>query len=78
MRMRHRQLPRWKKEAGHSFGSGFLLDHYITSLSIFLLVCILCLYTGSSIYTLVLGEKFAVLALTPPLVYAKGLLLTKQ
>ena len=65
-------------ETGHSSGSVFFLDQHIISLSIFVLICILCLCTGSSLYILVLGEKLAVLALTPPLVYAKGLLITKQ
>ena len=42
-------------------------DKHTISLSIFALICILCLYTGSSHYILVLGEKLAVLAPTPPL-----------
>ena len=61
-----------EREVGHSSGSGFFLDQHIISLSIFVLVCKLCFCTGSSLCTLVLGEKLAVLALTPPLVYYQG------
>ena len=79
MRMRHTQFTEIEERvAGHSSGSGFFLHQHIIYLSIFVLVCILCLCTGSSLYILVLGEKLTVLALTSPLVYAKGLLLTEQ
>ena len=64
MRMRYTQLPRQKLAILLALGF-FRPTHYFSLYFCFDLL--LCLYTGSSLYILVLGEKLAVLAPTPPL-----------